>query len=157
MGATLVEQIAEHEGFRASPYDDATGRTLRAGDTLRGVATFGYGCTWLTEAEGQWLLQRRVSAAFTALRAARPLVERLSDARVRALVDMTVNLGLEGLLGFRRMWLALEAGDYSRAAAEMLSSKWARQVGRRALVLARMMEWSEDWETATRSVEDGGK
>jgi lysozyme len=38
------------------------------------------------------------------------------------------------------MWAAIHCGDYSEAAGEMLDSKWARQVGRRAERLSSMME-----------------
>jgi len=42
------------------------------------------------------------------------------------------------------MWGALEDGDYKQAAVEMLDSRWARQVGRRAAKLSQMMETGED-------------
>lgn len=52
---------------------------------------------------------------------------------------MCFNLGISGLLAFRRMAAACERGDYARAAAEMPASKWAKQVGGRAEELARIM------------------
>ena len=38
------------------------------------------------------------------------------------------------------MLRAAQIGDYSRAALEMLDSKWATQVGKRALTLSNMMQ-----------------
>jgi lysozyme len=55
------------------------------------------------------------------------------------LVNMGFNLGPEGLLGFRRTLRAVEEGRYADAAEGMLRSKWARQVGARAVRLAAMM------------------
>jgi lysozyme len=56
------------------------------------------------------------------------------------LISMAFNLGVQGLLGFTRMLSYSQDGDYSGAAEEMLSSKWATQVGNRAVELAGMME-----------------
>ena len=55
------------------------------------------------------------------------------------LANMAFNLGVDGLLGFRRMILAVDRGHYDQAAREMLNSKWARQVFNRAIRLAEMM------------------
>jgi len=44
------------------------------------------------------------------------------------------------LLSFTEMLSALESGDYAEAAAQMLASRWASQVGNRAVELAYMME-----------------
>jgi hypothetical protein len=38
----------------------------------------------------------------------------------------------------------VEAGRFSEAAERMLKTKWARQVGRRAVILSRMMKTGED-------------
>lgn len=65
--------------------------------------------------------------------------EGLSDARKAVVVNMMFNLGLRKFKGFRRMIAALEREDYEAAADEMLDSKWARQVGQRAVRLAQQM------------------
>jgi len=65
--------------------------------------------------------------------------EELSDARKAVIVNMMFNLGLRKFKGFKRMIAALERGDYEAAADEMLDSKWARQVGPRAVRLAQQM------------------
>ncbi len=49
-----------------------------------------------------------------------------------ALVNMRFNLGLFGLLQFKKMIDALKNKDYQRAAKEALDSRWAKQVGNRA-------------------------
>ena len=51
------------------------------------------------------------------------------------------------------MWAALAAGDYEKAAAEMLDSKWAVQVGNRSRELARQMRVGE-WQTKAPSMND---
>ena len=52
---------------------------------------------------------------------------------------MCFNLGETKLLKFEKMIKALNAKDYNRAANEMLSSKWSKQVPLRAERLAEIM------------------
>ena len=52
---------------------------------------------------------------------------------------MAFNLGVNGLLGFRKTLALIEAGDYTKASVEMLDSKWARQVKGRATRLSEQM------------------
>ena len=67
----------------------------------------------------------------------------MDDARLGVLIEMCYNLGLSGLAGFKKMLAAVEAGDYKKAAKEMLDSKWAFQVKGRAVELAKIMETGE--------------
>lgn len=75
-----------------------------------------------------------------------PWWRTLSDARQRVLINMTFNLGIgtatpprKGLLAFQNTLAAIKTGDWDRAASGMLNSLWARQVGKRAERLAKMM------------------
>ena len=63
----------------------------------------------------------------------------LNPARRAVLVNMAFNLGRARLRSFRHMLRAVRRREYSRAAHEMLDSKWARQVGNRATELAEQM------------------
>ena len=56
-----------------------------------------------------------------------------------ALINMNFNLGIEKLLGFKKMIAALVNKDYTNAAREALDSKWADQVGQRAKDIAVMI------------------
>ena len=76
--------------------------------------------------------------------AALPWVETLDEVRQRVLVDMAFNLGIPSLLTFKRTLASVEAGNYTVAAAQMLESKWARQVGTRAIRLSEMMATGQD-------------
>jgi len=44
-----------------------------------------------------------------------------------------------GLLGFKHTLAFVKAGDWERAANNMLVSRWAKQVGRRAIELSELM------------------
>ena len=70
----------------------------------------------------------------------------LDDVRQNVLLEMCFNLGAPRLNQFYKMWEAVERRDFKEAAAQMLDSKWAQQVGQRAITLSAMMksgEWPE--------------
>lgn len=68
-----------------------------------------------------------------------PWMADLDEARYGVLLNMAFNLGVAGLLAFHATLDAIQRGDYAAAAAHMLESKWADQVGPRAVELAGQM------------------
>jgi lysozyme len=133
----MVRQLRLHEGERFKPYRCTAGKlTIGVGRNLddRGI----------TAAESAYLLCNDISEKETELVHALPWVSSLNEVRQRVLVDMAFNLGIDGLLGFKRTLATIQAGDYQRAATMMLDSKWAGQVGQRAERLARMMATGKD-------------
>lgn len=69
--------------------------------------------------------------------------KNLNEARKIVLLDMAFNLGVNGLLQFKKMLAAISAEDFKLASSCMLDSMWARQVGNRAIELAKLMENGE--------------
>jgi lysozyme len=67
----------------------------------------------------------------------------LDDVRKDAMIDIAFNLGQTRLRLFKRALAAMEAGKYKDAATEFLDSKWAKQVGGRALELSDMISTGE--------------
>jgi len=63
-----------------------------------------------------------------------------TDDRKNVIINMLFNLGQTRLSGFKKMWAAIDEGDYQKAAAEMRDSLWAKQVGVRAVELSHTME-----------------
>jgi len=63
----------------------------------------------------------------------------LDPVRRAVILDMLFNLGILKLRGFNKTLEAIRSGDYEEAARQMLRSKWAKQVGPRAIRLAEMM------------------
>lgn len=111
--------------------------------------TIGYGRNieerGITEDEALYLLNNDIALCKAEIVKNLPIYARLDDARQTVLVNMCFNLGMPTLLTFKRFITALSAGDYESAAREMLDSKWARQVGARAIRLADMMR-SGQWQ-----------
>ena len=145
-GAALAlasELVRRHEGLRLRVYDDATGLDIRPGTVVRGRPTIGWGRNLLDpgidEEEADTMLETDLRRAL--LQAATFAGEawaRLDDRRRAVLIDMAFNLGGR-LRSFRRLRAAPSKSPAWMAAREMLDSRWARQVGRRAETLAMIM------------------
>ena len=58
--------------------------------------------------------------------------DHIGQTRQEVITDMSFNMGLSRLSGFKGVKKALANLDFAKAADEMLDSKWARQVGKRA-------------------------
>jgi lysozyme len=135
--AKLRSQLIRHEGKRNKPYRDTVGKlTIGVGRNLDDVG--------LRDDEIDLLLDNDIAATWNAVQRALPWVDQLDEVRQRVLADMAFNIGVRGLLCFTQMLRACQAGEYAKAAAEMLDSKWARQVPARAARLAKMMATGED-------------
>lgn len=93
----------------------------------------------LSEAAISFIFNEDVDEAVADLDKALPWWREMTDARQRVLVNMRFNLGLQGLLSFKNTLAMMQKGDYEGAAKGMLNSKWATQVGQRAIRLADMM------------------
>jgi lysozyme len=133
----LWEQLIQHEGLRLKPYHcSAKKLTIGVGRNLDDVG--------ITEEEAMVLLGNDISRVITELDQNIPAFSSLNEIRKRVLVDMGFNLGISRLMKFRRMLAALETGNWSQAAVEMMDSRWARQVGSRAERLKLMMETGEE-------------
>lgn len=128
----MTRQLRLHEGERLKPYRCTAGKlTIGVGRNLedRGI----------TREESAMLLANDIAAEERELLNALPWVATLDEVRQRVLLDMSFNMGLVGLLGFKRTLATIQAGEYQAAATMMLDSKWAKQVGQRAERLSRMM------------------
>ncbi|MEY3929208.1 MAG: hypothetical protein RLZZ516_918 [Cyanobacteriota bacterium] len=133
----MVRQLRLHEGERLKPYRCTAGKlTIGIGRNLedRGI----------TREESAYLLANDIAAEERELLRALPWVATLDEVRQRVLLDMAFNMGIVGLLAFKRTLATVQAGDYQAAATMMLDSKWAKQVGQRAERLSRMMATGKD-------------
>lgn len=149
----LLSQLKRHEGKVTDgnglhvPYRCPAGRlTIGYGHNLEAAPVPGVGGR-LTEDQAERLLAADVMAVREQLSARLPWAEALDGPRRAALVNMAFNLGLDGLMGFRKTLTFLRHGDFRNAAREMLTSAWAAQVGGRARELARQMNtgaWQQE-------------
>lgn len=124
-----------YEGLSVMPYKCPTGRL-----------TIGYGHNLengISKEAAEFILEQDMAAAEKSVTKQFAWWKRLNEVRQFVLVDMCFNMGLGKLCTFKKMLSAVQRGDYTAAANEMLNSRWAVQVGRRAKELAEMMKTGE--------------
>jgi lysozyme len=126
-------QLVRHEGLRLKPYRCTAGKlTIGIGRNLddRGIS----------QREAYAMMERDIQDCEQWLIDEIPEVyNKLDEVRQSVLLNMCFNLGIKGLLGFKNTLAFIGAGDWERAANNMLVSKWAKQVGRRAIELSELM------------------
>ena len=134
----LIQELRRDEGVRYSPYLDTKGiKTVGVGHNLE---AHPLDLTYpLTDEQVDKILADDLLVVFSGLDRKIGWWRNLSCARQRCIANMAFNLGVDGLLKFRRMILAVDRGHYDQAAREMLDSLWAKQVFNRAIRLAKMM------------------
>jgi len=129
----IIAQLKRDEGVRHFPYADTVGKlTIGVGRNLKDVG--------LRDSEIDFLLRNDVSEKATQLSNRFPWFSGLDEVRRGVLVNMTFNMGIGGVLGFPKFLVAVSRGEWNVAAAEMLDSQWAGQVGDRAKRLAQQMQ-----------------
>ena len=152
----LVKMIAIHEGIVLSVYQDHLGiNTVGIGRNLddRGITDgellfmnktiddiYDDG---LTQEEAYYLCMNDIAIVEKELLASKPIVNRLNAVRQMILIDMAFNMGVPRLMQFKNMWLAIEKVNYLLACEEMIDSRWAGQVGSRAMKLSVAMKNGE--------------
>lgn len=138
----LRQDLSRHEGRRTYLYSDATGKRVLG--AVPGKITIGIGHNiednGLPDPIIDALLDWDVAQCMSDLDRSLPWWRKLDDVRMEVLVNMCFNLGISRLLGFKNTLRFIRVGMYRSAARGMLSSLWAKQVGRRAIELARQME-----------------
>lgn len=133
---TLKEALIRDEGLKLKPYADTTGHlTIGFGRNLSQAG--------ISLAEAELFLDHDIQRATADVVASLPWTIGLDEVRQEALINMAFNLGIGGLLEFRKMLAACQRGDWPTAAIEALNSEWAQQVGDRAYRLSRQLETGE--------------
>ncbi len=131
MKALATKLIKKHEGLRLTPYRCSSQKlTIGWGRNLQDNG--------ITLEEAETMLQNDVGNAIKEAESL-PFFSSLNEARQAVIVDMIFNLGLPRFGMFKKMIAAIEKEHWHVAADEMLNSRWARQVGKRAQKLSEMM------------------
>lgn len=128
----LVEQLRRDEGERLFPYKDSVGLlTIGVGRCIERIG--------ITREESDLLLANDIKRVTQELNTRLPWSMALDAPRRGVLLNMAFNLGIDGLVGFKNTLAHVQAGRWDDAAAGMLASLWAQQVGSRATRLAEQM------------------
>lgn len=145
MNVDLTRQLRLDEGERATVYPDSLGFWTIGVGRLVDPRKAGAG---LRPSEISFLLANDIDDRTAWLSAALPWTETLDVARRGALLNMSFQLGKEGLLGFKNTLRLIQAGRYEDAARAMLESRWALQTPERAHRLSEQMRTGE-WKFAS--------
>lgn len=76
----------------------------------------------------------------------------LSEPRQCVLISMAYQMGVGGLMRFKKMIAAIEVGDFVEAAQEGMNSRWANQTYARANRHMRMM-LTDDWSVYSQLID----
>ena len=128
----LKERLIKEEGLRTKPYRCSEGKlTIGVGRNLedRGI----------TEDEAMCLLDNDIKIVKDEILNKLPWVYCINTTAFLILMDMAFNIGVPRLLKFKNTLEYLKNDEYKKAAVEMLDSRWAVQVGKRAVELSNLM------------------
>jgi lysozyme len=143
----LIDQIKSDEGFKRKAYqcseDHCTigyGYNLDANPlalTQNNVTTLKR--DGIAEAGAYKLLISVLEICQADLFKALPWVAGLSQRRQDALINMTYQMGIAGVLKFKNTLKLIERGKFGQAEEAVLLSKWAKQTSSRARRISKMI------------------
>ena len=128
----IEKRLIEFEGLRLMPYRCTSNKlTIGVGRNIedRGISV----------ETAMQMLREDLELVIDELKRAIPGFEKMPESVQEALVDLAFNMGTPTLLTFKRALRALQAQEWDNAADEILSSRYAKQVGRRAEIIADMI------------------
>jgi len=135
---SLETRIKKHEGLILRYYRDSLG-----------IPTIGYGHN-LTKGLPKELLevlfQLDLKEAYEdfIFRLPDKYKQHLNNAQKGVIIELIFNMGLSSLLSFKKMLSALQNGDFETAGAELLNSRYHKQVGSRCETLANILKTGKD-------------
>ena len=136
--SNLVKMLKRHEGVRSKVYICSAGyETIGVG---RNIAESGLG---LSDDEIDYLLANDIKRVREELTDSYFWFPAMNEARQDALVDISFNLGQTRLRGFVKAIEAMSREQFDIAADEFMDSKWATQVGNRAIQVTEMIRTGE--------------
>lgn len=134
----LVKQLKRHEGLRLKPYKCTSNKTsIGVGRNLDDIG--------ISEKEAEMLLLNDIEEAKRQLAAHFPWTADLDEVRLAALINFTFNVGIGTVSKFVNAMDLLKDGKFDMASEEFLQSRWANQVGQRAIDVTEQIRTGE-WQ-----------
>jgi len=129
----LTKTLIRHEGMRGKPYDCPAGfLTIGVGRNLE--------ANGISEEEALVLLRNDIVSCYQQCKREFSWFEDLNDVRQEAIINLVFNIGLDGFKKFKKTIGFIKQEKWSEAATELLDSRYADQVGKRAQEVSRMLE-----------------
>jgi len=114
----IIQKIKQEEGFESEMYDCPAG-----------YKTIGYGVNLETTPIPEPVARAWVKHILNDINVSMAKYEwfRFLDRNRRVVIlDMCYQMGVSGVLKFKKMIAAIEQGNFDEAANQMLDSKWAK-------------------------------
>tara|TARA_B100000073_G_scaffold303614_1_gene271762 strand:+ start:157 stop:591 length:435 start_codon:yes stop_codon:yes gene_type:complete len=131
----LREQLKIDEGVKYEVYKDhlgyptfGIGHLVVAGDEEYGAAVG----TPVSEERVNAVFESDVAKFVSESKKVFPNLDELPEEAQQVIVNMCFNMGAPRLSKFKKFIAAVNDGNWSTAAVEMMDSRWATQVGARA-------------------------
>jgi lysozyme len=135
MKVMLKSLLIKHEGEKLKLYKDTFGNlTIGIGRNLSDREIY--------QNESDLMFENDVNYFSDFLSKNYPFFDHLNEARQCALIDMCF-MGIKKFQTFKRMLQALTEFDYERAALEVMDSRYALQVGQRAIDISNIIRTGE--------------
>jgi lysozyme len=142
----VLDLIRKNEGLQLTPYKCPTGHwSIGYGHNLEARGEKVPESITLEKAESFLKTDLQECQVNCGLRI--PDFKGYDEVRQAVLLDMCYNMGIEGLCQFHHMLSAMHVRHWIDAAAELLDSPYASQVGKRAKCNARMLidgQWPKE-------------
>lgn len=140
----LTRQLRGDEGVREHAYQDHLGYWTIGVGRLVDKRKPGSG---LRSHEIDYLLKNDIVERGVELNRRLPWFKDLDEARQGVLLNMSFQMGVDGLLNFNNTLGLVRSDYYAEAANAMLKSLWAKQTPERAERMAQQMR-SGEWQFA---------
>ena len=151
--AEMITRLKMHEGCSLKPYKCPAGKlTIGIGrnvednpltaEELRVVGDWKHG---ITREAAHYLCRNDIERCIADLKKHLKWFDGLDKERKYAMIDLCFNMGINKLLTFKKTLASIACGNYRKAAEQLLQSKYASQVGKRAKRIAILIETGR-WE-----------
>ena len=133
----LIEHIKQEEGFRSRVYQCTEGYdTIGSGVAIKDLE--------MTEDIAELILKEKLIKLYSRIEKQINFFKKLPIDIQDVLLSMSYQMGVTGVTRFKKMLAAMLLKDWTKAADEMLDSKWARQTPNRAKRLSEIVRACND-------------
>jgi lysozyme len=143
----IAQFITKHEGRKNKPYKCPAGKNtigvgwnFDANPLPQHIADYLKENGKITDAMIDYLLRISITNAVLDCEKIFPEFNNFTDNRRMALIDFVFQLGAGGARKFVHAIAAINTGRWEDAAKEMLDSRWAKQVPKRAKEVIELIE-----------------
>ena len=135
----IIEMLRKHESVETHAYECSANKiTVGVGRNIDKDGGIG-----LSNDEIDYLLANDIKRVNGELQRSFDWFNSLDQVRKDAMIDLCFNIGLPRMIGFKKALAAMDGVDYDTAALEFLDSRWAKQVGSRAVTITNMIRSGE--------------